>query len=151
MDRTDTTSSKRSQVITWIECIVTMGVCSIIALVTLSASNVVRAKNEVERERGRANQIITQWLEISPYHLFSWRSTPTSQALWPDDVASANDGINGTLEVVVTNPQNGTVLTSATMPNPAIMVQIEATMTWHPHGMGSKPALRETVMTYKAL
>jgi type II secretory pathway pseudopilin PulG len=144
-----TTSNRRA--FTLIECVFAMGICSVIALSTLSALSFAREKNELEQERTRAHQIVTQWLEVNRFNLFTWTSTQAPQVLWANSTATTSDDTNGTLEVVVTNPADGTILTSSTMPNPAVMVQIEATMTWHPRGsLGSGRTLRETVMTYKA-
>ncbi|HBF33246.1 TPA: hypothetical protein DDW35_01655 [Candidatus Sumerlaeota bacterium] len=150
MNRVRTYSAGR-RAFTLIECVFALGICSVIAVATLSSLTFARAKNELEQERTRAHQIVTQWLEVNRFNLFTWTSTLSPQVLWGNNSSATGDDTNGTLEVVVTNPLDGTILTSSTMPNPAVMVQIEATLTWHPRGaMGSGRTLHETVMTYKA-
>jgi type II secretory pathway pseudopilin PulG len=150
MKRVSLPSFRCRRAFTLIECVLAVGVCSVVALATLSGLSFARTKNELEQERTRAHQIVTQWLEVNRFQLFTWTSTEAPQVLWSNNSGAAQDDTNGTLEVVVTNPLDGSTVTSSTMPNPAVMVQIEATLTWHPRGMNSNRTLRETVMTYKA-
>ena len=125
-------------------------IASLGILGTLSLLAYARIHNEVEQERARAHQIVCQKLDIERYQLFTWTQSNSEQTIWdngtPDD---PDDDTVGTLEMIVRNPQTGEVLSAA--PNPSVLLEIEATLSWHPRGGRlSTKTLRETVMTYKA-
>lgn len=135
---------------TIIECLIASIVMGIMILASLTLLLAAKIHNEMEMERNRAHQIICQALELEKYKLFTWTESDSQQTIWdngtPDD---PDDDTIGTLEVIVRDPKTGTVLNEA--PNPATLVEIEATLTWNFRGGSmSRRVLRESVMTYKA-
>lgn len=145
------TKTTENRGFTLIECVIAVAVCAILMLATISALIFARTKNEIEQERTRAHQIVTEWLEVNRFQLFTFTSTLAPQVIWGNNTTSTSDDTNGTLEVEVRNAATGAILTSTTMPNPAVMTRVEATITWKPRGvLGSGRTQRETVMTYKA-
>jgi type II secretory pathway pseudopilin PulG len=120
---------------------------SIIAILFLLAF--LRTHNELEQERNRAFQIVTQALDLEIYKLFSWTESRKTQTIW--DKGTPTDTLDDTvgyLEVIVRDPKTGLVLTSP--PTPAVLVEIEATLTWKHRGPQlSQRDMRETAMTYK--
>ena len=135
--------------LTLIECMLAVGIASIISLSTLSAISFARTVNELELERTRAHELVCQALEIERFELFTWTMADTVQTIWdnatPDD---SSDDTTGTLSVIVRDPATGVTLTSA--PDPAVMVEIEATLSWHPRvGRLSGKTLSESVVSMK--
>jgi len=126
-----------------------VGIASIISLSTLSAIDFARTVNELELERSRAHEIVCQALEVERFELFTWTSANSTQTIWdnatPDNIS---DDTTGTLSVIVRDPATGAMLTSA--PSPAVVVEIEASLSWHPRvGRLSGKTLTESVVTYK--
>lgn len=120
---------------------------SIIAILYLLAF--LRTHNELEQERNRAFQIVTQALDLETYKLFSWTESRKIQTIWDKGTPTdTSDDTVGSLEVIVRDPKTGQVLTAP--PTPAVIVEIEATLTWKHRGpqLGHRD-MRETAMTYK--
>ena len=142
--------SKKTAGFTLVECLIASAIAAISFLATLYILAFARIHNEMEQERTRAHQIVCQKLEIERYQLFTWTHAQSEQTIWdngtPDDTS---DDTVGTLELIVKHPETCEVLTSA--PDPAVLVEIEATLTWTVRGGRlSGKVLRETTMTYKA-
>lgn len=134
---------------TLVECMVATAVCAIVFLATISLLGFARLSNEVEQERTRAHQIVCESIEVERYKLFTWTSANSVQTIWDNGTPSnPADDIKGTLEVIIRDAKTNTILTSA--PNPAILVSIEATLTWSPPGSMSSRTLRETAMGLKS-
>lgn len=141
---------KRTAGFTLVECLIASAIAGISFLGTLYVLAFARVHNEMEQERARAHQIVCQKLEVERYQLFTWTQSQSEQTIWdngtPEDTS---DDTVGTLELIVKNPATGEVLTAA--PDPAVVVEIEATLTWKVRGGRlSEKVLRETAMTYKA-
>ncbi len=133
-----------------VEALIASGIAGIAILSTLSLLAFSRLHNEIEQERSRAHQIVSELLEVETYKLFTWTQTHTETTIWnngtPDDTT---DDTVGTVEIVIRDAQDGTVLSS--IPLPARMVEIEATITWKHRGSKiPNKTLHETVMTYKS-
>ncbi|NQU41646.1 prepilin-type N-terminal cleavage/methylation domain-containing protein [bacterium] len=135
---------------TLVECMFGIFIASVVFLSTILALGYARIQNEVEQERIRAHQIISQKLEIERYQLFTWTASESTQTIWdnetPDDTS---DDTAGTLEIIVRDPVTGAILTMA--PDPARLIEIEATLSWSPRvARMQNRVLRETVITCKA-
>ncbi|MFC1601708.1 prepilin-type N-terminal cleavage/methylation domain-containing protein [Candidatus Sumerlaeota bacterium] len=143
--------NKRTAGFNLLEVMVAVAVLGICFLGTLSVLAFARLQNELEQQRTRAHQIVSQALEIEAYELFTYSSTVVETTIWdngtPDD---PSDDTMGWLVVIVSNPDTGEILFTA--PDPAIMVQIEATVLWYPQGtrMANSKFLQESVITCKA-
>lgn len=134
---------------TLIECMIASVIAVVCFLGTIYLLMFARMHNEIEQERARAHQIVCQALELELYKLFTWTKSQSQKTIWDNGTPSnPNDDTIGTLEVIIKNPKTGAILTSA--PNPAVLLEIEATLSWTYRGARlSKTMLRETVMTYK--
>lgn len=135
---------------TLVECMIAVAIAAILVLATLSALAFARVQNSFAQERVRAHQIVSQKLEIERYHLFTWTGTGSQQTIWDNQTpGDTSDDTIGTLEIEVRDAATGAVYTSA--PNPATLLEIEATLTWNPRGprLGNK-TFRESAITYKA-
>jgi Tfp pilus assembly protein PilE len=141
---------KRICGVTIIESVIAAAIASIAMLGVMTFLGYARMHNEIEQERSRAHELVCQALEIERYKLFTWTQTQSQKTIWdsgtPDDYS---DDTIGTLEIIVRNPKTNQVLSQA--PDPATLVEIEATLTWNYRGgSASGKVLHETVMTYKA-
>jgi prepilin-type N-terminal cleavage/methylation domain-containing protein len=142
--------TNRSAGFTLIECLLALVLATLIFTATLSALGFARAHNQVEQERCRAHQIVCQALETERFNLFPKPQSGSIVTVWdngtPTDPA---DDTTGELDITVRNPATGATLAKA--PDPAILIEIEATLTWHPRAARWKPReMHETVITYKA-
>ena len=121
--------------------IVALGFLSTTTLVVLS-----QTQNDLEQERSRASQIVSDRLERIQRDLYPFITPGSEITIWdngtPDDDA---DDTLGTIEVVARDT-NGDLITSA--PNPAVRLQVEVTLTWNPRGRLGGKTMTETVMTY---
>ncbi len=135
---------------TLIEAVIASGIAAFTILATLSLLGFCRMRNEIEQERARAHQIVCQKLEIERYQLFTWTQSGEEVTIWDNGTpADKSDDTIGKLEIFVTNAATGAVLTAA--PDPAVLLQIEATLTWRLRGGRlSETDLRETAITFKA-
>ena len=106
--------------------------------------------DELEQERSRAHQMVCQKLEVERCQLFTWTHTNSVQTLWDNATPlDLSDDTTGTLKVIVKNAKTGEELTVS--PNPAVLVEIEATLEWfYRGGRLEGNSLRETAMTFKA-
>ena len=150
-------SRNRAQAFTLVECMVATAVCAIVFLGTLGLLGFARMSNELEQERARAHQIVCQEIEVKRLALYSamgdpednWRVSNSEPIIWdngtPDD---PSDDIKGSLAVTIRNAETGQILESP--PNPAILVSVEATVSWRSVGRFSNRTLRETAMTLKS-
>jgi prepilin-type N-terminal cleavage/methylation domain-containing protein len=136
--------------VTLIECIIAMTITALIMISTLTLLGFARMQNELEQERTRAHQIICQTLDIERYKLFTWTQSMSQQTIWDNGTSDdSSDDTLGTLEVIVRDPKTGQTLSAA--PDPATLVEIEATITWTHRGPRLEgKSMRETVITYKA-
>ena len=116
---------------------------------TITLLTFARSQNEREQERLRAHQIVSEALELERYQLFTWTQSQTTRMIWDNATPdNPDDDTTGQLEVIVTDPETGAVLTTA--PDPARLVVVEATVSWTPRGARfAGETLRETVMTFK--
>ena len=135
---------------TILECLLASVIMGVMILASLTLLLAAKIHNEMEMERNRAHQIICQALELEKYKLFTWTESDSQQTIWdngtPDD---PDDDTVGTLEVIVRDPKTGNILNEA--PDPATLVEVEASLTWNFRGGSmSRKVLRESVMTYKA-
>ena len=135
---------------TIIEAVIASAIAAFTIMATLSLLGFSRMQNEIAQERARAHQIVCQKLEIERYQLFTWTQSSKEVTIWDNGtVDDASDDTVGELEIIVTDPATGAVLTAA--PDPAVMLQIEATLTWRLRGGRlSETDLRETAITFKA-
>ena len=133
---------------TIVEAMLAMGILALGMIGGLQMLTFVRVQNDLEQERARAHQIVSEELERVRHELYTRITGGETVTVWdngtPDDT---NDDTVGTLEVVVRDP-SGTLLTAA--PVPSVRVQVEVTLIWHPRGLLSGKSFRETVMTYIA-
>lgn len=142
---------KRKQKIgfTLIESMIAATIATFSIIAILYLLGFLRMHNELEQERNRAFQIVTQALDLERYKLFSWTESRKIQTIWDKGTPTdPEDDTVGYLEVVVRDPKTGQILT--TPPVPAVLVEIEATLSWKHRGprLGQRD-IRETAMTYK--
>ena len=135
---------------TIIETLIASALAGFAILGIMAILGFARMHNEIEQERSRAHQIVCESLELERHKLFTWTESQQEKTIWdngtPDD---PSDDTVGTLEVIVRDPKTGEVLTQA--PNPATLVEIEASITWTFRGGSmSEKTFHESVMTYKA-
>ncbi|MBN1903090.1 type II secretion system protein [Candidatus Sumerlaeota bacterium] len=134
---------------TLIESLIAAVIATLSIISILFLLGFLRTHNELEQERNRAFQIVTQALDLEAYKLFSYTESRSVQTIWDKGTPTdASDDTIGYLEVIVRDPKTGAILTSP--PAPAVLVEIEATMSWIHRGprLGRRE-MRETAMTYK--
>jgi len=132
---------------TLIESIIAVSITATGMLSTLSLLTFDRIHNDMEQQRARAHQIICEELERVRLELFSRVTSGSAVTVWDNGTPSdTSDDVSGMLEVAITDPDTGTVLSAA--PVPAEMVQMEVTLSWNPAGRRSGKTLRETVATF---
>ena len=132
-----------------IECLFAVAVAAIMFLSTLALLGFARLHNANEQERTRAHEIVCQHLVVERHKLFTWTASARNQTVWDNGTRDdLTDDTIGVLEVIVRDPATGAIFTSA--PNPAQLVEIEATITWHPRGRMAGRFLRETAIIYNA-
>jgi prepilin-type N-terminal cleavage/methylation domain-containing protein len=123
--------------------IVLVGSMSTVSLLTLT-----RIENDMEQERARAHQIVSERMEEIQRDLYTFITPGTQVTVWdngtPEDTS---DDTLGTLEVIARDT-DGTQIAAA--PNPPVRVQVEVTLSWNPRGRLAAKTMRETVMTYIA-
>lgn len=130
-----------------IEVLIAVFIVSIGMLATLSLLTWCRIHNDLEQERARAHQVVSQEMEQVRHELFTRVTAGQTITIWnngtPDDTT---DDTQGTLEVVMRDPDTGNTL--LTPPDPARRVEVEVTLSWSPRGRLSGKTYRESVMTY---
>lgn len=132
---------------TLVESMFSVAITAIGMLSTLSLLTFDRIHNDLEQQRSRAHQIVCEELERVRLELFSRVTSGSQITLWDNGTPSdTSDDVSGVLEVEITDPDDGSVLSLA--PVPAEIVQVEVTMSWFPAGRRSQKQLRETVATY---
>ncbi len=141
---------KKTGGFTLVECLLALVLATLIFTATLSMLGFARSHNQVEQERCRAHQIVCQALETERFNLFPKTQSDSIVTVWDNGTpADPSDDTTGELDITVRDPATGTVLAKA--PEPAILIEIEATLTWHPRVASWKPReMHETVITYKA-
>ena len=133
---------------TLLEAVIASAIATFATLTILYLLAFLQLHNELEQETNRAFQIVTQAMDLQRYQLFSWAQSYTVQTIWDNGTPTdPKDDTVGQLEIIVKDPKTGTILTSP--PDPAVLVQIEATLTWTPRGPRlAKKLMRETAMSY---
>lgn len=124
--------------------VVSLGFSSIVSLLILDAVG-----NDFEQERARAHQMVNEELELVKRTLYTRITGGRNVTVWNNGTLNntADDTV-GTMEVIVRNPITHASLSVA--PVPAIRVQVEVTLTWHPRGRFNNKTMHETLMTYIA-
>lgn len=117
------------------------------AIVTMLSVDIVC--NDLEQERARAHQMVCQAMEMNiKMPLYPQITGGQAVTVWDNGTPdNPNDDTTGIMEVILRNPKTGAKLTAA--PIPAVRVQIEVTLSWHPRGRLSDKTFRETAMTYR--
>lgn len=140
---------KKEKGFTLVEVMLAVGIAAITALATLSILGFARLHNSQEQERARAHQIVTQAVEEENHRLFTYTTAGEERTIWDNMTpGDTSDDTVGTLTLRVENAQTGQVLYNA--PDPAVMVKIEATLTWVTRGGKLQNKLmRESAMAYK--
>lgn len=134
---------------TLVESIIAMAITAIGMLSTLSLLTFDRVHNDMEQQRARAHQIICEELERVRLELYSRVTSGSAVTVWDNGTPSdMSDDVSGVLEVEITDLASGTVLSAS--PVPAVIVQVEVTLSWSPAGRRSGTTLRETVATFIA-
>lgn len=121
--------------------IVTTGSISTIQLIATT-----HLQSELDEERARAHQIVSQELELIRSELFARLRPIEAVTMWdngtPDDL---EDDTVGTITVVMRDI-NGNELAGSPVTDERI--EIEVTLEWSPRGRLSGMTLSETLMTY---
>jgi len=126
-----------------------MGICALGFLATVSMLTYTRLHNDLEQERARAHQLVSQKLEECKFSLYTQLVTGSAVTVWDNGTPTlASDDTTGQMSVIVKNAFTGATISAA--PNPAVLVQVEVTLTWHPRGSLNNKTFRETEMTYIA-
>ena len=135
--------------ITLVEVLVAVLVVAIGFSATLSLLIIDSVANDFEQERARAHQMVCEELELVKRTLYTRITGGNNVTVWDNGTPGvATDDTVGVIKVVVRDPKTHTLLTAA--PVPAIRVQIEVTLTWHPRGRFGGKTMYETAMTYIA-
>jgi prepilin-type N-terminal cleavage/methylation domain-containing protein len=133
---------------TLVEVLLSLVLVSIGMLATMSLLMFIRQSNVMEQERSRARQIVYEQLEAARASLYTHLASGTTVTVWDNGTPNnPADDTQGALDVIVKNLA-GTRLYAA--PVPAQVVQVEVTLSWHPHGRRAAKVMRETVMSYFA-
>ncbi|MFW5870096.1 MAG: type IV pilus modification PilV family protein [Candidatus Sumerlaeota bacterium] len=134
---------------TLLEVMLAVAIAGITTLATLGILGFARLHNSQEQERARAHQVVTQAIEEENHRLFTYTTAGEEMTIWDNMTpGDTSDDTVGTLTLRVENAQTGEVLTQA--PDPAVMVKIEATLTWVTRGSKLQDKLmRESAMAYK--
>ena len=135
---------------TLVEVMVATFIVAIGMTATLSMLMFSRLQNELEQERSRAYQIVTEEMEQVRHELFTRISGGKTTTVWDNGTTdTTTDDTIGTLAVIVRDPKTGAQLFAA--PVPASRVQVEVTLIWNPRGrLKASKTMRETAMTYIA-
>ncbi len=140
--------SRRRRGFTIIEAVITVVLVTIGSIGALQMTVFLRTQNDLEQERARANQIISEEMERIRHTLYTRITGGTTVTVWDNGTPdNPDDDTIGTIEVTVRDP-DGNLLMMA--PVPAVRVQVEVTLTWNPRGRLSGRTFRETLMTYIA-
>lgn len=143
-----TTRQNTTKGFTLIESMIAMVIVSIGFIATMTSLTFARIQNDLEQERARAHQIVSEQLEQVRSNLYTYISSGQAVTVWdngtPDDTTDDTTG----LMIVRARDTAGNVIASA--PNPAVRVEVEVTLTWNPRGRLAGRTMRETVMTYIA-
>ena len=130
-----------------VEVMIAVGIVSLGALSTLSLLIFSRMHNDLEMERSRAHQIVSQELELIQFSLYPRIRTDTQTTIWNNGTPTdAADDTTGLMTVTARNPYTGATVTVA--PVPAVVLQVEVTLSWNPRGSLGNKTYRETAMTY---
>lgn len=132
---------------TLIEAMVTVLVITAASIGGIEMVVFVRTQNTLEQERSRANQIVCSEMERLRYELYTHITGGSTVTVWDNGTPDTADDTIGTLSVIVHDP-DGNLLTAA--PVPAVAVQVEVTLEWHPRGRRHGATFRESAMTYIA-
>lgn len=142
-------TSKSRMGLSLIEAMISVTILAIGMLGSMSLMSYTRHQNELEQERARAHQIITEEMEQLRLELYTRLSGGSQVTVWdngtPDDVT---DDTMGNLMVQIRDPYTNTDL--AASPTPAQVVELEVTLSWNPRGRMGTNTMRETLMTYVA-
>lgn len=121
--------------------VVTMG--SIATIQLLAATHV---QSELDEERARAHQLISEELEQIRSELFARLRPIEAVTMWDSGTPDIlEDDTVGTMAVVMRDV-NGNVLTGP--PTTSERIEVEITLSWTPRGRLSGKTLSETLMTY---
>mgnify|MGYP006306784877 CR=1 FL=1 len=134
---------------TLVEVMLAVAIAGIAAMSTLGVLGFARLLNSQEQERARAHQIVTQAIEEENHRLFTYTTAGEEKTIWDNMTpGDTSDDTVGPLTLRVETAQTGAVLFNA--PDPAVMVKIEATLTWVTRGSKLQNKLmRESAMAYK--
>lgn len=131
-----------------IESMIATAILSLGFLGTVSLITFARVQNDLEQERARAHQIVTEKLEEIQRDLYTFLTPGSEVTIWDNGTPdNSSDDTTGQLEVVARDSDGNTV---AVAPNPAIRLVVEVTLTWNPRGRLAGKTMRETAMTYIA-
>ena len=140
--------TRRKRGFSLIEVMITVAVVSIMFFATLSLIMTARMLDNLEQERARAHEIVTEELDRVRFALFSRVTGGDEVTIWDNGTPDNDtDDTEGVLSVTIRD-QGGNTL--AVTPVPSEIVEIEVTLTWTPRGrVGSSSRIyRETVMAY---
>lgn len=133
---------------TLIESVITMAIVALAFISTVTLMTFSRIHNDLEQERARAHQVVSEELEEIRRDLYTYITSGRTVTVWdngtPDDTA---DDTTGTLEVIARDPAGNLVVAA---PSPAVRLQVEVTLTWNPRGRLGNKTMRESLMTYLA-
>jgi prepilin-type N-terminal cleavage/methylation domain-containing protein len=132
---------------TLIESMIAVVILSIGMICSLTLMSFTTLQNNLEQERARAHQVVTEQMERVRYSIYTQVTPGSTVTVWDNGTTDTSDDTKGTLEIIARNPA-GTKLTAA--PVPAVRVQIEVTLSWNPRGRLSTKTFRDTLMTYIA-
>lgn len=137
---------------TLIECMIAVGIASMLTIGTLSLLYLVRAQNEIEQQRARAHQIVSQKLEGERYLYHKYRIPSNTVTIWDNGTPyDPTDDTVGQMEIVIWDVRTHTLITGTVDPGTNNLVSIEATLTWSPRsGPAHNRTLHESVMAYAA-
>ncbi len=131
------------------ECLFALAISSLSFMATASLLFYTKFHNEIEQQRARAHQIVTERLEIERFQLFTWTQTGDQVTVWDNNTPdNPDDDTVGSIFIVVRNALTDEILTVAPS-HPAFLVQVEATLIWAPKTRPNR-IMRETAMTFKS-
>ena len=137
----------RKWAFTLVECMIAVAIVAIGPLSILSILAWVRLHNDLEQERSRAHQIVSEAMENLRLELYTCLTAGDTVTVWDNGTPDiTSDDTIGNLEVIIFDPETNALLEKA--PDHAKRVGVEVTLSWNPRGRLSGKTYRETVMTY---
>ena len=133
---------------TLVEAMITILIVAAASIGATQMAIFVRTQNDLEQERARAHQIVSEEMEWVRHTLYTHLRTGGTVVIWDNGTPeNPDDNTEGLLEIIVRDPA-GNLVTHPSGQDVALTVEV--TLTWNPRGRLGARTFRETVMTRTA-